>query len=233
MTSGAPKGILERACLGIIAFAALFVPWPRRSDWREEWESEVWHSLHPNRSGNGPKALSGAALLLRCSGALWHALRVEFKGRGEMGEIWRDFRMGFRVLVRSPMVTLAAVVTLALGIGGTTAVFSVADGVLFNPMNFPESNRLVRVSGSFSYDNLRDLQNESRTLESIGFYRGLSVAVTGLGEPERIRGEYVSASYFDVLRVQPALGRVIRPDESVAGGELTTVLEHGYWERRF
>ena len=179
MTVGAPKGILERACLRIIAFAALFVPWHRRPDWREEWESEVWHSLHPNQNGNGPKALSGAALLLRCCGALWHALWVEFKGRGEMGEIWRDFRMGFRVLVRSPMVTLAAVVTLALGIGGTTAVFSVADGVLFNPMNFPESNRLVRVSGNFSYDNLRDLQSESRTLESIGVYRGLSVAVTG------------------------------------------------------
>jgi len=233
MSVEAPKGVLERACLRIITFSSLFVPWHRRSDWREEWESEVWHSLHPSRNGNGPKALSGAALLLRCCGALWHALWVEFKGRGEMGEIWRDFRMGFRVLVRSPMVTLAAVVTLALGIGGTTAVFSVADGVLFNPMNFPESNRLVRVSGNFNYDNLRDLQSESRTLESIGVYRGVSVAVTGLGEPERIRGEYVSASYFDVLRVQPAFGRLIQPGEDVPGGELTTVLAHGYWERRF
>ncbi len=141
--------------------------------------------------------------------------------------------MGFRVLFRSPMVALVSVVTLGLGIGGTTAVFSVADGVLLNPMNFPESNRLVTVSANFSYDNFRDLQSQSRTLESIGVYRGLSVAVTGLGEPERIRGEYVSASYFDVLRARPALGRLVRPDEAVPGGELTTVLSHGYWERRF
>ena len=95
--------------------------------------------------------------------------------------------MGFRVLFRSPMVALVSVVTLGLGIGGTTAVFSVADGVLLNPMNFPESNRLVTVFANFSYDNFRDLQSQSRTLESIGVYRGLSVAVTGLGEPERIR----------------------------------------------
>ncbi len=141
--------------------------------------------------------------------------------------------MGFRVLFRSPMVALVSVVTLGLGIGGTTAVFSVADGVLLNPMNFPESNRLVTVFANFSYDNFRDLQSQSRTLESIGVYRGLSVAVTGLGEPERIRGEYVSASYFDVLRARPAIGRLVRPDEAVPGGELTTVLSHGYWERRF
>ncbi len=150
-----------------------------------------------------------------------------------MGELWRDFRMGFRVLLRSPMVALASVVTLALGIGGTTAVFSVADGVLLHPMNFPESNRLLWFYGNLSYDNFRDLQRESRTMESIGLYRGLSVAVTGLGEPERIRGEYVTASYFDVLRAQPTLGRLIRPDETAPGGELTTVLAHGYWERRF
>lgn len=150
-----------------------------------------------------------------------------------MNDVFRDLRIGLRMLRRSPLVTAAAVVTLALGIGGTTAVLSVADGVLFDPMSFPESERLVRVPGNWSYDGLLGLRRESRTLESVGWYRGASVAVTGLGEPERIRGEYVSASYFDVLRARPAMGRLIEPADAVRGGDHTAVLSHRYWQRRF
>lgn len=150
-----------------------------------------------------------------------------------MGEIWRDFVLGCRVLRRNPVVTVTAVVTLGLGIGGTTAVFSVADGVLFRPLSYPEPDRLVRVSADLAYDDFRALQRESRTLGSMALFRGVSVGVTGVDEPERIRGEYVTASYFDVLDADPALGRLIRPDESVPGGDLTLVLAHGYWQRRF
>ena len=150
-----------------------------------------------------------------------------------MGEIGRDFVLACRVLRRNPVVTLTAVLTLGLGIGGTTAVFSVADGVLFRPLSYPESDRLVMVSASLSYDDFRVLQGESRTLASLGLFRGVSVGVTGVDEPERIRGEYVTASYFDVLEGEAALGRVILPEESAPGGELTVVLTHGYWQRRF
>ena len=165
----------------------------------------------------------------------------DWNRRDRMGETWRDFEVGLRVLLRSPVASLAAIVTLGLGIGGTTAVFTVADGVLFNPMSFPDADELVVVFEQaedggydlFSHDDFRDVQSESRTLEAMGLFRMLSVAVTGLGEPERIRGEFVTASYFDVLQGRTAIGRTIRPGEDVEGGDRTVVLSHGYWVRRF
>jgi putative ABC transport system permease protein len=165
----------------------------------------------------------------------------DWNRRDGMGETWRDFKVGVRVLLRSPVASAAAVVTLGLGIGGTTAVFTVADGVLFNPMRFPDADELVVVFeqtedggyGLFSHDDFRDVQSESRALEAMGLFRMLSVSVTGLGEPERIRGEFVSASYFDVLQGRTVVGRTIRPGEDVEGGDRTAVLAHGYWVRRF
>lgn len=158
-----------------------------------------------------------------------------------MDEVMRSVVLGVRGMLRRPVVSLAAVVTLGLGIGGTTAVYSLADGVLLDPLPFPDSDELVLVlemsedgSGRLvSYENFRDLQAETRTLESLALWTGLSVAVTEMGEPERIRGEFVSASYFDVLGMEPVLGRTLLPGEDVPGGERTAVLAHRYWERRF
>jgi len=190
-------------------------------------------------------------LALRDVAGLWRIRRgawsrhasdtTNLDGRDVMGEMGRDLKIGLRVLFRSPVATLAAVVTLALGIGGTTAVFSVAHGVLFDPMDFPEADRLVLALeentdgslGLISFDNYVDLRSEAGTFESLALWRGISVAVTGLGEPERIRGEFVTATYFDVLRGRPLLGRIIRPGEDVTGGERVAVLAYGYWQRRF
>ena len=165
----------------------------------------------------------------------------DWSGRDGMGEIWRDFKLGLRVLWRSPVTTAAAVITLALGIGGTTAVYTVADGVLFDPIDLPDAGELVSVLESdpagnldlLSHEDYVDLRAEARTLESFAVYRGNSVSVTGLGEPERIRGEFVSASYFDVLATSPSIGRAIERGEDVTGGPRTAVLSHGYWVRRF
>ena len=112
-----------------------------------------------------------------------------------MGEIGRDFRMGFRVLLRSPMVALASVVTFGLGIGGTTAVFSVADGVLFNPMNFPESNRLFVVLGNFSYDNILDLQI-SREMTTYALLHGSSRRNRLGSEGAPMNGRSIHASWI-------------------------------------
>lgn len=158
-----------------------------------------------------------------------------------MDEVWRSLVLGIRGMARRPVVSLAAVVTLGLGIGGTTAVYSMADGVLFDPLPFPDADELVLVNQTgedgrqslLSYLNFRDLQAETRTLESLALWTGLSVSVTGLGEPERIRGEFVSASYFDVLGMEVSLGRALAPGEDVPGGARTAVLAHRYWERRF
>jgi len=167
--------------------------------------------------------------------------RKDWNGRDRMGEIWGDFRVGLRLVFKSPVASLAAVLTLGLGIGGTTAVLTVADSVLLNPLDYPDAGELVVVFeetedgslGLTSQDNFRDLQNETRTLASMGLFRPNSVAVTGLGEPERIRGDFVTASFFDVLGVPPALGRTLRPGEDTEGGDRAAVLSHAYWSTRF
>jgi putative ABC transport system permease protein len=211
--------------------------------------AEVFDALWRERRGTSGRLTLAAREL----GGLWRMRarlrRLDRRGgegsdwtwRDGMGEVWRDLKVGFRVLLRSPVASLAAIVTLGLGIGGTTAVFTVADGVLFDPMDFPDAGELVVIFEQdedggyelFSNDDFRDVQAESRTLETMGLFRMLSVAVTGLGEPERIRGEFVTASYFDVLQGRTAIGRTIRPGEDVEGGDRTAVLSHGYWGRRF
>ncbi len=142
--SATPDGALERAYRGIIGRAGLLVPSGRRAGWREEWEAEVWHHLHHN--GNGSGALSGVALLLRCLGAFPHALWVRREG-WTMDGILQDLKFAVRTLARRPMFTLVAVATLALGIGGNTAVFSVVNTVLLRPLPLPNSDRLVWVWG--------------------------------------------------------------------------------------
>ena len=126
----------------MIGLAGLLVPGGRRAGWREEWEAEVWHHLQHN--GNGSGALSGVALLLRCLGAFPHALWVRREG-WTMDGILQDLRFAVRTLARRPMFTFVAVATLALGIGGNTAVFSVVNTVLLRPLPVPNSDRLVWV----------------------------------------------------------------------------------------
>lgn len=211
---------------------------------------EVFGALWAERAG---RPVDRLVLAIREVGGLWRMrarLRRpagrrrdghDWNGGDVMAEAWRDLKVGLRVLLKSPVVSLAAIVTLGLGIGGTTTVFTVADGVLFDPMDYPDAHELVVVFeqdrdggyGFFSHDDYHDLKTESRSLEAMGLFRGISVAVTGLGEPERIRGEFVTASYFDVLGGTAVLGRTIRPGEDVEGGDRTAVLSHGYWTRRF
>ncbi|MEM6797353.1 MAG: ABC transporter permease, partial [Acidobacteriota bacterium] len=141
-----------------------------------------------------------------------------------------------------PLLTLLAASTLALGIGGTTAIFSMVHGVLLNPFSAPEAHRLIEFhereeNGDrhfLSYPGFLDYRNQSETLEDLAVLRMQSVSVFGVGgPPERIRGAFVSASFFTVLREEPALGRAIQPGEDAPGGARTAVISHGFWQRRF
>ncbi len=154
----------------------------------------------------------------------------------------RDLFYSARRLTRSPITTLLAAATLALGIGGTTAIFSVINGVLFNPLSAPSPQHLVHVFEQapdrselpLSYDSFRDYQQQTRSLEGLAVVRSQSVTVNdGKVAPERIRGQFVSASFFAVLGETPFMGRSIAAGEDVPGGERTAVLSHGFWQRRF
>jgi putative ABC transport system permease protein len=167
--------------------------------------------------------------------------RVEGKVPG-MDDIRRDFRYALRQLARSPGFTVAAVLTLSLGIGATTVAFNLVNGILLRPLPFPDPDRLVtlwerRATGqelTLSFPNFEDWRDQSESFEGITAVRFPS-EVTALGGEEPTRGTMlgVSREFFDVIGVQPFLGRPISYDENRAGGERVAVLGHGFWQRSF
>jgi len=157
----------------------------------------------------------------------------------------QDFRYGIRVLRRSPGFTTVAVLTLALGIGATSAIFSVIDAVLLRPLPYNQPDRLVMVWGKLagiglprdqnavSAPEFIDFQAMNQVFERIAACTGSSFNLTVEGGPERVQGASVSASLFPLLRVQPVLGRTFRPEEDQPGRDNVVLLSHGLWQRRF
>jgi putative ABC transport system permease protein len=157
--------------------------------------------------------------------------------------ILQDLRQAARVLGRSPGFTAVAVVLLALGIGANAAIFSLVDAVLLRPLPYPDAGRIVtlgetgkgedaRQGSSTSYLNFLDWKAQSRSFEAMTIFNGWQPALTGLGEAERLPAAFVTAEVFDVLRVRPALGRAMRPEENLADAPPVAVVSHGFWQRR-
>ncbi len=155
--------------------------------------------------------------------------------------LWQDIRYGARMLLKNPGVTIIVIIALALGIGANTAIFSVVNSVLLQPLPYEESERLVLLNEkspvmdemSISYPNFTDWRNQNQTFEKMGVYNRASYNLTAAGEPERIVTGQVSADLFAALRVNAAHGRVFTNDEDKPGGAPVVVLSHGLWQRRF
>ncbi|HEV8236051.1 MAG TPA: ADOP family duplicated permease [Gemmatimonadaceae bacterium] len=162
-------------------------------------------------------------------------------GDSRMLTFFADLRHGVRLLRRSPAFTILAVLTLALGVGATTAIFSVADPVLFRALPFPNADRLVIVGerdadgrmSNVGYATYADLARESRTLERAAAVGSWQVTLDGSGVPERVNGQRVSASFFSTLGVRPALGRDFVTDEDTPAANQVVILSHGLWARRY
>lgn len=154
---------------------------------------------------------------------------------------WQDVRYGMRVLLKSPGFTAIAVLTLALGIGANTSLFSVVNGVLLNPLPFPEPDRLVAVyektseftQSSISYPNFLDWVKNNHSFSKLGAFRSQDYNMTGQGEPERLHGHMISADFFPTLGLNPKLGRNISPEEDRAGGAPVVLIGDGLWKRKF
>src|SRR5277367_1823710 len=137
----------------------------------------------------------------------------------------QDLRYGARTLRKSPGFAAVAILTLALGIGVNTALFSVVNGVLLNPVPYPKANQLVELwwdrtpgqHSSIPYLNFLDWQKESTAFSAVGAYLQDNMIVTGAGEPERVDGARISANFFDLLGVKPSLGRSFRAEEDQVG----------------
>jgi putative ABC transport system permease protein len=161
-----------------------------------------------------------------------------------------ELRFALRQLQKSPSFTIIAVLALAIGIGANTAIFSVVNAVLLKPLPFPKPEQLVAIGSveqqgraassrgldSLSYPDFFDFRAQTKCLAAIAVYRSENYALAGSSEAQSLRGECVSAEFFNVLGVRPQVGRTFTPEEEKAGGGpigLTAVLSHEFWQRQF
>jgi MacB-like periplasmic core domain len=148
-----------------------------------------------------------------------------------------------RRLARSPMFTAITLITLAVGIGANTAIFSVVNGVLWKALPYPDPAKLVGVWQTAPGLGIKELnaspatyftyRDESRTFTDIGLWRSDSVSVTGIAEPEQVPALFVTDGTLPILGVQPTLGRWFSRKDDVPGNPETVILSYGYWQRRF
>ncbi len=153
----------------------------------------------------------------------------------------QDIRYALRTLRKSPGFTAIAVLTLALGIGANTALFSVINGVLLNPLPYNQPNQLVSLwwdrspgqHSSVPYLNFLDWQKVSTAFSSVGAHREINMILTGTGEPERVSAVMISANFFDLLGVKPLQGRLFRAEEDQTGAGPVALIGDGLWKRKF
>jgi predicted permease len=158
-----------------------------------------------------------------------------------MTSFLQDIRYGLRVLAKNPGFTAIAILTLALGIGANTALFSVVNGVLLNPLPFPNPDELVAVyassptaeQSSISYLNFLDWQKDNHSFTQLSGFRGDDYNMVGAGEPQRVHIHMISAEFMPVLGMQPLLGRAFRPEEDKGGAGPVAILGDGLWKRKF
>src|SRR5262245_52066887 len=166
-------------------------------------------------------------------------LAYEVRGGGFMETLWQDLRYGTRLLLKHPGFTLAAVATLAIGIGANTAIFSIVNAVLLRPFPFPQPDRIVIVTEDaagtvVSYPNFADWKDDRDIFASTSAVRGdESYNFSGGGEPERLQGRIVSAGFLSTLKVNPVLGHDFTPDDDRPGATPKVLLSHAFWNRRF
>ncbi|HEV2314462.1 MAG TPA: ABC transporter permease [Candidatus Acidoferrales bacterium] len=158
-----------------------------------------------------------------------------------MGKLLQDVRYGLRMLRQSPGFAAIAVLTLALGIGANTALFSVVNGVLLNPLPYPRAEQLTAIYGEtpgatqgyVTYLNFLDWQRDSKTFSSMAMYRHEDYNLTGSSQALRVSGYMISAEFFSTLGVKPILGRTFRTDDDQLGAGPVVILGGGFWQRQF
>ncbi len=160
-----------------------------------------------------------------------------------METLWNDLQYGFRRLLKSPGFTLVAILSLAIGIGANSAIFSVTNALLLRPLPYKDAERIAilwnRSPGLnierdwFSLGQYLDIKLENHVFEQVAATIDASYNLTGQGNPERLEGAKVSSSLFPLLGAKATLGRVFMPEEDEKGKPLTVILSHGFWQRRF
>ena len=214
----------------------------RDSELRAELESHLqMHIDDYLRSGMAPEEARRQALI-KLGGVerITEAYRRQ-RGLPLFETLAQDVRFAIRTMYKNLGFTCIAVVTLALGIGVNTALFSVVNGVLLNPLPYPQPDQLVIIyskspqfeHASVSYPNYLDWEKQNRSFSSIAAYRDDDWNVTGQNEAERLHGYMISSSFFSTLGVAPVLGRTITREEDRIGGAPVVLIGEGLWRRKF
>jgi putative ABC transport system permease protein len=230
-----------RLHLYLVNLIGVIVPQRLRSDWRQEWEAELRYREALLADWTNLNWRTKLDLLRRSLGAFRDALWLQ-QLRWE-DDMIKDLRFGVRMLFKEPGFTAVAVLTLALGVGANTAIFSVVNAVLLQSLPYPRANELVAIYNTeggnsrwpFSPPAYLNLKNRNTVFTDVAALsnKGWPANLTKLGEPERLQGYQVSANLFSILGISPEQGRVFFNEEDRAGAEHVVVLSHELWQRRF
>jgi putative ABC transport system permease protein len=234
----------SRPHLWLIRVIGVLVPRRLRLDWRQEWEAELRYREMLLADWGKLDWQNKLDLLRRSLGAFWDALLLQPQ-RWE-DEMMQDLRFGVRMLLKQPGFTLIAVLTLALGIGANTAIFSVVNALVFRPLPFTDAGRLVWIANTGTdgrsgettrVNNYLDWRARNQSFADLAAYYAFSdyasFNLTGRGEPERLSGYFVTQNFLSMLGVQPLLGRNFNEAESQLNGPKVVLLSYGFWQRRF
>ncbi len=226
----------------IARFGGLFGRQKLDRDFAAELEGHLQMHVDENlRTGMTPEEARRQALLKLGGVEQTKEACREQRGARWLETLLQDVRFALRMLRKNPGFTAIAVLTLALGIGANTAIFSVIDAVLLNPIPYPQPDRLVSVHvtwpsyphAAFAYPNFLDAQRETQSLSGFAAWLRSAFTLTGVSEPEEVRGKMITANYFSVLGVRPIVGRMFRPEEDQLGAAPVVILGEGLWKRRF
>ncbi len=229
-----------RFWLWLIRFIGVIVPRRFRARFRQEWEAELEYREALLARWDRLDWRNKLELLWRSLGAFLDALWLQRQRLEE--DMFQDLRFGFRMLLKNPGFTAIAVLTLALGIGANTAIFSVVNAMMLRPLPYPDPERLVWVDYTSSRNtggevlsaHFLNWQERSQTLQGIAQADGATRTLTGAGEPERVEVGLISASFFTMLGAQPLPpGRNFTAAEDQPGGAPVAILSHGLWQRRY
>jgi putative ABC transport system permease protein len=230
-----------RPHLWFIRFLGVMVPRRLRADWRQEWEAELSYREMQLSQWDHLNWRSKVDLSRRSLGAFWDALLLQPKRLED--EMFQDLRFGLRMLLKSPVFTVAAILSLTIGIGATSAIFSVVNGVVLRPLPYREPEQLVRLWHNkpqiamtrmpVSGGNVNVWRERAESFENVAVFSQTASVITGEAEPEQVPGARVSYDMLPMLGYQPLIGRGFLPEENKSGSDKVVILSHKLWQRLF
>ncbi|MEW6128149.1 MAG: ABC transporter permease [Acidobacteriota bacterium] len=220
-----------KAHLWLIHLIGIIVPRRLRADWRQEWEAELRFREMLLSEWDNLNWQTKLDLLRRSLGAFWDALVLQ--PRRLEDEMFQDLRFGVRMMLKNPGFTFITVLTLSLGIGANTAIFSLVNRVLIQPLPYAQPDQLVRVTEAYPKGAIVALQEHSRTMAIAAYTTDSEFNLTGQGEAARLVGSRVSANLFTLLGAQARLGRTFSGGEDLPERDNIVILSHWLWQNKF